>query len=302
MKAMVIAQYGGPDVMEYKEVPEPSPGPDEVLVHVAAASINPIDVKRRSGEAKAFLPISFPGIVGVDFSGTVVRFGANVKEFSAGDRVFGMADQTYAERCVAKAESMAKIPAGIDPIDAAAIPLVTVTGNQLITKGAAVQRGQSVLVSGAIGSVGRSAVFTAKSRGATVIAGVRKAQLDAAKALGANSEIALDDPDAIAKLPMLDAVADAVNGATAKLLIGKVKTGGIFASVLGPPQNGADYPSVKVIPVYARGDAKTLVEMAQAVIDGKLVIPIAAKIALKDAAKGHEIVAKGVNGKVLLVV
>jgi len=301
MKAIVVSQYGGPEVMEYKDYPEPSPGSDEVLVRVAATSINPFDIKRRSGEAKAFAPISFPGIVGVDLAGTVISCGSKVEAFSPGDRVFGMADQTYAERCVAKAEWLARIPAGLDLVEAAALPLVTTTGYQLITKGAPVQRGQSVLVTGALGSVGRSAVFIAKSLGANVIAGVRKKQLEQAEALNVAGVVALDDQAALASLKMLDAVADTVNGAAAEQLTGKVKAGGIFASVLGAPQNSAEYASVKVVPVYASSDTKALLEMARAVVEGKLSIPIVAKRPLKDAAEAHRLVETGVNGKVLLV-
>src|ERR1700722_5963280 len=128
MKAMIVSQYGGPEVMKFTDFPDPSPGPGEVLVRVAATSVNPFDLKRRSGEAKAFAPINFPGIIGVDVAGTVVSCGPEVKGFSAGDRVFGMADQTYAELCVVKAEGLAKIPEGLDPVEAAALPLVTTTG------------------------------------------------------------------------------------------------------------------------------------------------------------------------------
>ena len=301
MKAIVVSEYGGPEVLKFKDYPEPSPGPDEVLLRVAATSINPFDIKRRSGEGKAYAPINFPGILGVDVAGTVISCGPDVKGFSPGDHVFGMADQTYAERCAVKAEYLAKIPAGLDLVDAAALPLVVTTGYQLITKGAAVQGGQSVLVTGALGNVGRAAVFTAKSLGAKVIAGVRKKQLEQAAALNADGVVAVDEPDALANLQLLDAVADTVNGATSERLIGKVKAGGIFASVVGAPRNSADYASVKVVPVYAHADAKALLEMAKAVVEGKLAIPIAAKKPLKDAAEAHDMVAKGVNGKVLLV-
>jgi NADPH:quinone reductase-like Zn-dependent oxidoreductase len=301
MKAIVVSRYGGPEVLEYKDYPEPSPGPDEVLVQVAATSVNPFDIKRRSGEAKAFAPIHFPGVLGVDIAGTVIRCGQNVKGFAPGERVLGMAEQTYAERCVAQAKNLAKIPAALDLIEAAALPLVTTTGYELIMKGALVQRGQSVLVTGALGGVGRSAVFTAKSLGARVIAGVRKKQLEQAAALDVPSVVAIDDPDAVASLQPLDAIADTVNGSTAELLIGKVKPGGIFASVLGAPQNSAQFASVKVVPVFGQSDAAALRQMAEAVADGKLAIPIAVKKPLKDAGEAHSLVAKGTNGKVLLV-
>lgn len=301
MKAIVVSQYGGPEVLEYKDFPDPSPGPDEVLVRVVATSVNPIDMKRRSGEAKAFLPINFPGILGVDVAGTVVLCGENVKGFSAGDHVFGVADRTYAEFCVVNAKGLAKIPAKLDFVESAALPLVTTTGNQLITKGAPVMRGQSVLVTGALGSVGRSAVFTAKSRGATVIAGIRKKQIGQASESGAGRAVAIDDVEAVAKLEALDAVADTVDGATAELLIGKVKSGGFFGSVLGPPENSKQFQSIKVVPVYAHADPDALLELSNAVIKGELVIPIATKIPLRDAREAHALVAKGVKGKVLLV-
>jgi NADPH:quinone reductase-like Zn-dependent oxidoreductase len=156
------------------------------------------------------------------------------------------------------------------------------------------------LVTGALGNVGRSAVFTAKSLGATVIAGVRKKQLEQAGALGVKT-LVLDSRDAVASLQALDAVADTINGATAESVIAKVKAGGIFASVLGPPQNSAQFPSVKVVPVFAEPDTKALLEMAKAVAEGGLSIPIAAKMPLKDARDAHALVTKGVGGKVLLL-
>ena len=301
MKSIIVSHYGGPEVMKFGDSPDPSPGPGEVLVRVAATSVNPIDMKRRSGEAKSFAPISFPGIVGKDIAGTVVSCGAGVKAFTSGDRVFGLANQTYAELCVVKADDLAKIPAGLDLVEAAALPLVTTTGYQLIMNGARVSKGESVLVAGAVGSVGRAAVFTAKSLGARVIAGVRKEQLKQAAALNVDAVVALDDSVAVAAFPALDAVADAVNGTTAEMLIGKVKAGGIFASVLGTPQNSANFSSVKVVLVFAEPDVKALLELAKAVVEGKLALPIAMKMPLKDAAEAHHLVAKGVSGKVLLI-
>src|SRR5271156_116470 len=131
MKAIVVHQYGGPDVLKFEEYPDPVPGPGEGLVRVAATSGNPIDCKRRAGLRKDFYPIPIPGLIGVDVAGTVVETGPGVEGFSAGDQVFAMADNTYAELCVVKAAILAKIPKGLDLIRAAALPLVTVTGNQL---------------------------------------------------------------------------------------------------------------------------------------------------------------------------
>ncbi len=300
MKAIVVHEYGGPEVLKFEDYPDPVPGRGEVLVRVAAASVNPIDYKRRAGLTKDFYPIQFPGLIGVDMSGTVVKVGPEVEAFTAGNRVFAMADNTYAELCVVKADVLADIPEGLDLIEAAALPLVTTTGNQLLSA-TGIKAGQTVMVVGAVGNVGRSAVFTAKDRGATVIAGVLKRQMEEGKTVGADQVVATDDDDAIAKLPPLDAVADAVDGRTAEKLIARVKAGGVFATVLGAPQNAAKYPSVKVVPVFSKFDRTTLQFMAEAVRDGKLVIPISKKMPLSEAAEAHALAEKGGIGKILLV-
>jgi NADPH:quinone reductase-like Zn-dependent oxidoreductase len=300
MKAIVVHQYGGPEVLKFEEYPDPVPGAGEVLVRVAATSVNPIDYKRRAGLTKDFYPIKFPGLMGVDVAEAVVKIGPGVEGFSVGEHVFAMAADTYAELCVVKAVSLAKIPKGLDLIQAAALPLVTTTGNELIFA-TGIRAGQTALVAGAAGSVGRSAVFTAKQRGAVVIAGVLKSQMDEAKTIGADQLVATDDDNAFANLPMLDVVADTVNGKTAEKLIAKVKPGGVFASVLGAPRNAEKYPTVKVVPVYATPDAKTLQFMAEAVRDNKLVIPISRKLPLSNAAQAQAAAEEGSIGKVLLV-
>jgi len=98
MKAIVVHEYGGPEVLKFEEYPDPVPGPGEVLVRVAAASVNPIDYKRRAGLTKDFYPLQFPALIGVDMAGTVAKVGPEVEGFSVGDQVFAMADNTYAER------------------------------------------------------------------------------------------------------------------------------------------------------------------------------------------------------------
>jgi NADPH:quinone reductase-like Zn-dependent oxidoreductase len=300
MKAIVIHQYGGPEVLKFEDYPDPVPGQGEVLVRVAAAGVNPIDYKRRAGLTKDFYPLHFPGLIGVDMAGTVVKLGPGVEGFSVGDQVFAMADNTYAQLCVVKAAVLAKVPKGLDLVQAAALPLATVTGNQLLS-GTGIKAGQTVLVVGAVGNVGRSAVFTAKERGVTVIAGVLKRQTDEAKTVGADQVVATDDDAAIANLAPLDAVADAVGGRTAEKLIAKVKAGGVYASVVELPQNAAQYPSVKVVHVFSKFDRKTLESMAEAVRDGKLVIPISQELPLSEAAEAQATAEKGGAGKILLV-
>ena len=244
--------------------------------------------------------MQFPSLIGVDMAGTVVEVGPGVVTFTAGNRVFAMADNTYAELCVVKADVLADVPEGLDLIQAAALPLVTVTGNQLLSA-TEIKAGQTVMVVGAVGNVGRSAVFTAKDRGATVIAGVLKRQMDQAKTIGADQAVATDDDAAIANLPPLDAVADTVGGRTAEKLIARIKPGGVYASVIKAPQNAANYPSVKVVFVFSHFDGQTLQFMAEAVRDGKLVIPIGEKLPLSEAAHAQAGVEKGGIGKILLL-
>jgi len=300
MKAIVVHQYGGPEVLKFEDYPDPVAGPGEVLVRVAASSVNPIDYKRRAGLTKEFYPMTFPGLIGVDIAGTVVKLGLGVEGFSIGDQVFAMADNTYAELCVVKAAVLAKVPKGLDLIQAAALPLVTTTGNQLMSA-TGIKAGQTVLVIGAVGNVGRSAVFTGKAGGAIVVAGVLKKQTAEAKTVGADQVVATDDDTAIATLPPVDAVADTVGGRTAEKLIGKVKPGGVYASVVATPQSAAYYPAVNVVHVFSKFDRRTLEFMAEAVRDGKLVIPISQRLPLSEAAKAQASAEKGAAGKILLV-
>jgi NADPH:quinone reductase-like Zn-dependent oxidoreductase len=300
MKAIVIREYGGPEVLRWEEYSDPVVGAGEVLLQVASTSVNPFEFKVRSGAMKDVFPVQFPTILGTDVSGTVLKLGPGAEGFAVGDKVFAMASRTYAELCTVKSTNLAKIPAGLDILEAAALPVVTTTGHQLISLGVNPQRGQTVLVIGAAGSVGRSAVFAAKALGAVVIAGVRKKQFQEAVSLGADQVIATDDSDAIKKMAQVDGIADTVGGNTAEIFIAKVKARGVFASVLGTPGNAKDYPSVTAVPVYAQPDAKALIYMAQAVKEHKLDIPIRMQLPLKDAAKGHAAAEKGV-GKVLLI-
>jgi NADPH:quinone reductase-like Zn-dependent oxidoreductase len=301
MKAIVMNEYGGPDVLKYADYPDPVPGEGEVLIRVAAASINPVDLMQRSGATKAYFPIEFPGVIGWDLSGTVLELGPGVKDFAAGDKVFAWAFHTYAELCVVKAAILAKIPDGVETLDAAALPLVAMTGSELISIASGLKPGQTILISGAVGSVGRAALCTAKDKGAIVIAGVRKEQLDEAKTLGAEQIVALDDEDACKALQPVDVVANTVRGKTAEQLLGKVKENGIFASVTGVPDNAKDYPSVRCIAFVSKQDPNTLLYMARAVKDGRLKVPISNKLPLKDAPQGHTMVEKGIAGKILLV-
>ncbi|MGH9482775.1 MAG: zinc-binding dehydrogenase, partial [Terriglobales bacterium] len=233
--------------------------------------------------------------------GTVAKVGAGVEGISVGDQVLARADHTYAELCAVKAELVVRVLEGMKLVDAAALPLVTMTGSQLIFAGADVKAGQSVLVSGAAGGVGRSAVFAAKERGATVIAAVLTKQLESAKSLGANRVVALDEAGALAELQPVDVVANTVRGKTAEDLMKSVKPGGIYASVTGVPANAAQYPQVRTVAYVFKQDTNNLRHMVAAVAAGKLTIPIGSRFPLRNAAEAHAALAKGSAGKILLL-
>ena len=221
--------------------------------------------------------------------------------FKEGDRVFALAWHTYAELVVVKASELALIPEGLELTTAATIPLVSVTGDQLIRDAAKVQKDQTILLTGVLGSVGRVALYAALEIGAKVIAGVRKKQIDEALKLGAVAAIDLSDDDEIAKLGVVDAVADVIGGETATKLIGKVKPGGCYGSTVGPPSNAALHPTVQVNAFMAHPDVKTYVHYGEAIRDGKLVLPIDRMVPLKDAAEAQAAAEKGLPGKVILL-
>src|ERR1700733_13258966 len=213
MRAVVLHEYGGPEKLKFEDnVPEPQISGNTVLLAAAAASVNPLDWKIRSGIRQKDFPLSFPAILGRDVSGVVRAVGANVKHFKPGDRVLALSHATYAELVAVDDSEVTHLPDGMDLADAAAIPLISLTGDQLVRLAANVKTGQVVLITGALGSVGRAAVHTAKKIGAKVIAGVRRKELDDARSLGISDVLAIDDDQAIENFRLLDAIVDTVGG------------------------------------------------------------------------------------------
>ncbi|MGA8476218.1 MAG: NADP-dependent oxidoreductase [Candidatus Cybelea sp.] len=301
MKASVVSAYGGPEVMKYQDMPDPEPGVGDVLVKVAGIGINPEDMLERNGDLKDRWPMHFPAIIGLDVSGTVVAAGDGVADLKVGNRVCAWSYHTYAELVADKATVFAKVPETMDLVDAAAIPLVGVTGSQLISVAGGLQSGQTVLVSGAAGAVGRCAVYMAKVLGARVIAGVLRSQLDQSDSIGADETVALDDPAAFAAVPQVDVVANTLRGKAATALLAKVKAGGTFASVTGEPDGVKDYPNVRVVPFRSQQDREGIAFIAEAVNAGKLTIPIGRREELKNAGAAQAEFTKGGIGKVLLI-
>ncbi len=304
MKAIVLHKYGPASLLTYEDVEDPKPTAGEVLVRVSATSINPADWLVRAGAVKDIIPITFPYISGSDLAGTVLEVGKGVSGFEPGDRVMAMARHTYAELCIVKATNLVKIPVGLEMATAATLPLVTATGDTMIRRGVNVQPGQTVLITGATGAVGRSAVFAAAEIGARIIAGVRSKYLDMARQLpGVSEAIAIDDDAEIDKLAPVDCVAHLVSGSLADKLLTRVKPGGTFGHFPhGNPQNATLYPTVHTALVFVQIDAATTLHYAEAVRDGKLTIPIERIMPLADAAEAHVIAEKGGIAKIVLTV
>jgi NADPH:quinone reductase-like Zn-dependent oxidoreductase len=303
MRAVVLHEYGVPEKLKFEDnVPEPQISGGTVLIAAAAASVNPIDWKVRSGMRQKDVPLSFPAILGRDVSGVVRAVGANVKHFKPGDRVLALSNATYAELVAVDDSDVTHLPDGVDLADAAAIPLIALTGDQLVRLATNVQKGQVVLVTGALGSVGRAAVHTAKKIGTQVFAGVRAKELDDARSLGVSGVLAIDDDEAIEKFRLVDAIADTVGGDAAMKLIAKVKPGGSFGyTAVLPESAAAQNPTVKIKRVLAKPDPSKVREFADDVRDGKFDLPIGRRMPLRDAAEAHVLGEKGGIGKILLL-
>jgi NADPH:quinone reductase-like Zn-dependent oxidoreductase len=299
MRAVLLTGYGGVDKLELRDdVPEPTAGPGELKVRVTATSVNPVDWKIRSGANRLRAGRTFPTILGRDASGEVVAAGRGVGNFKVGDRVLGLVDGAYAEYVVAKDEAWAPVPASMDLIDAAALPLVTLTGSQLVDEAVRPKRDDALLVTGAVGMVGRSAVFTARSASARVLAGVRRNQKVEAAKLNVGV-VALDDDAELGRLEPLDSIADTVDGATLQKLLDKVKRGGTVGSVLGEPAGAKERGLIARAQVN-HPDPKRLAALAQAVAKGELVIPIVARLSLEQVREAQTLSEKGAGGKIVL--
>jgi NADPH:quinone reductase-like Zn-dependent oxidoreductase len=301
MKAVVLHEYGGPDRLKYQEWDDPQPNDGQILIRVVAAGINPIDWKIRSGAMKNFIPLQLPAILGYDFSGVVRSVGKGVEGFAEGDKVFGRAGQAYAELLLGDLAGLSKLPGGLDPIEAAALPVVLNTGEQLIRQAGKVQPGQSVVITGALGAVGRTAVWVAKKLGARVIAGVRGSQKKAAEELGADALLALDSRHEIDSLGLVEVVADTIGGDIGDALLAKLRPGGTYASVVGPPPNAQLHPAVRVEAFGSHPDAAGMRLLAEDIAKGRFRIPVARTTPLADAARAHAEAEKGGIGKVLLL-
>lgn len=300
MKAVVMEEFGDANKLQVENVDEPAVGPGEVRVQVRATSVNPVDWKIRSGATKGHIDVELPAILGRDLAGEVESIGDGVTGFTIGQRVMGLANGTYAEFTTTKADVLAPIPENLDFEQAAALPLVVTTGAQLIERAIKIQPGQKVLVLGALGGVGRSAVHVALEHGATVLAGVRRSEMEEAQALGAQQVVAIDDEREMEKVRDLDAVADTIGGPTAERALQTLKPGGVFGTVLGAPK-GAASRNIRVAGFMAQPDASRLYELADDAARGSFKIPIAKVMPLDKASEAHKEAEQGhTHGKIIL--
>ena len=301
MRAIQMKTYGGPEVLELAEVAVPSPGPGEVRVKAAAIGVNPADWKRRAGWFKARAPLSFPHVLGYDAAGVVDAVGEGVNDLQAGDRVVLitlMKQGAYAEYVLALASDTAKIPPNLDFARAAALPTPGLTGVQLIEEHVRPAAGQTVLITGAVGGVGRFSVYAAKRLGARVVAAVRASQADEARALGADEVTLLGGPEWTGA--PFDAVADTVGGPDVAKLCRHVTPGGVIATVSTTPIDPADLPSHPFF-VALHADKEQLTRISDAVARGEIIVPIATRLPLAQAGEAHRLVeAGGHGGKVIL--
>jgi NADPH:quinone reductase-like Zn-dependent oxidoreductase len=286
--------------LTYEEVERPSAGSGEVLVRIAAASVNPIDWKLRSGAMKEFMPLEFPAVPGYDLAGEVAELGAGVRSFKAGQRVMAVASKTYAEYAVVKADLLTLIPGGLGFEQAAALPLVALTGAQLIERGIKPKIGQSIVLTGALGGVGRAAAYVADHHKAQVIAAVRPSQMEEAESLGTRAVVSLDDEEGLAKFVDIDSLADTVGGTVAAKLLKLLRPGAVYATVVGAPPEAANY-DLRVEMVQVQPDPVRLAQLAEAFVKGEFKIPIAKVMKFSEAGEAHRLGEAGAGGKIVLV-
>ena len=308
MKAVRIHAYGGPEEIVYEDAPRPEPGSGEVLVRVRAAGVNPVDWKTRSGSgmAKKFGE-RFPLVLGWDASGVVEEVGTGVDAFRAGDEVYGLPrfpepGEAYAEYMAAPAGDLATKPANLGHLEAAALPLVTLTAWQALFDVAGLEQGQSVLVHAAAGGVGHVAVQLARWKGARVVGTSSARNADFVRSLGADEVVAYDEADLEEVVSEVDVVLDPVGGEALERSFGVLRQGGALVSLVAEPsEEQAEQHQVRAQRMLVHPDGAQLAEVSSLVEAGHLRPAIDAELPLADARKAHEMSEAGhTRGKIVL--
>ncbi|MET7754794.1 NADP-dependent oxidoreductase [Streptomyces sp. NPDC005389] len=308
MKAISYRRYGGPEVLEYGERPDPKIGPDAVLVRVRAAAVNPVDWKCQAGYLDGMMDAVFPVIPGWDVAGVVVRPGVSVTEFTEGDEVMGYVREdflsrgTFAEYVAAPVRTLARKPRSVGFEESAALPLAGLTAYQALHQPLAVGPGDTVLVHAAAGGVGSMGVQIARHLGCRVIGAAREAGLERVAELGAEpvvyDEATFADQVRTLAPQGVDAVLDTIGGPFLRISAGLLAAGGRLASIADGEvlALGGRY-------FWVRPDPVDLAALADLVDEGVLSVRVARTFPLEQAADAQRAnAAGGLNGKVVVTV
>lgn len=308
MKAIVIREYGGPEVLKYEDVPRPEPKADQILIRVIAAGVNPVDGMIRSGMFAKNGNGAFPMVLGGDIAGIVEKAGNKSTKFKAGDPVFAYVSLDsgggYAQYAVVPERDAAPKPDSLTFVEAAGVPIVALTAWQALIDTAKLNAGQTVLIHGGSGGVGSFAIQIAKARGAKVIATASTANQDVLKQLGA--DVAVDYTkqkfEDIAK--DVDVVLDSVGKDTLTRSYGVVKKGGIIVSLVARPnQSELEKHGIRGVALSVEPNSGELAQIGKLIDDKKIRVIVSQTFPLSEAAKAQEQVATGhTRGKIVLKV
>ncbi|NIM19191.1 MAG: zinc-binding dehydrogenase [Candidatus Latescibacteria bacterium] len=308
MKAVRIHKYGDPDVLTFEAAPRPEPKETELLIHIRAAGVNPVDWKTRTGMASRLLPEDpFPLILGWDVSGVVEAAGNLVTDFKAGDEVYGMVNfpgvgGAYAEYVAAPADHVSHKPTSVDHEHAAALPLASLTAWQALFEAGGLSPGQKVLIHAAAGGVGHIAVQLAKWKGAHVT-GTASARNGAfLRELGVDEFVDYTTVKFENVVQDMDVILDSMSGETRERSWGVLKKSGILVTILRPsPEEAAAAHQVRAAHILVRPESNQLSELSKLVDAGQIKPVIDRVFPLKDARKAHEHIQEGhTRGKIVL--
>lgn len=301
MRAVYYDQFGPADVLKVGDRPMPEPAPDEVLVQVACAGVNPIDRRLRNGELQEFFMRTWPITPGWDVAGRIVKVGRAVDGWKAGDEIVGLAftwtlhHGTYAEYVPVQAVSIAPKPASIPFHQAAALPLVSLTAWESLAEYAALQPGQTVLIQAGAGGVGSVALSMAKHLGLKAYTTTRAMNFDYVRERGAHHAIDYSTEDYVAAIRALepdglDAVLETLSGdAVVRAAIGLVKPGGTVIYMNNEPPDMPELAQRKIRTkfLHHRPDGESLARLMQLYAQGKLALPPVEMLPLEAAAVAH---------------
>jgi NADPH:quinone reductase-like Zn-dependent oxidoreductase len=307
MHAIRQEVLGGPEVLKLTEVPRPEPGPTEVLVRVAAAGVNPLDWKTRTRGAFLDRP---PFTVGADVAGVVAALGSGVTRFAVGDRVFGMPRfpgeaAAYAQYVTSPSRQLARTPARLSDVEAAALPMAALTAWQALVETADLQAGQRVLITGAAGGIGHLAVQIAKTRGAYVIGAARAAKHPLLARVGADETIDYTQHELGDVARDADVVLDLAGGQAPLCALPTLRDGGLLITVTsgGDATSEAAGDRVRVTYILVEPDRASLEAIAELVDSGRLHVHVAQTFPLAQAARAHELGETGqTQGKLVLTI